>query len=84
MRFLNFFNGQHDRLVLGLAMGTKIFEFLPYLCPWQLFKEGTRQQIFTDFKHIFQMTISQAWNGLFQKFQSLELTSLTRINVKLK
>ncbi len=50
----------------------EIFEFGPFLWPWQLFKEGTRQKIFTDFEHPFQMTISQAWNGLFQKFQSLE------------
>ncbi len=73
MRFLNFFSAQHDRLVLGFVMSTKIFEFRPYLCLWQLFKEGTRQQIFTDFEPPFSNDHISGWTGLFQKFQSLEL-----------
>ena len=47
MRFLTSFSAQHACLVIGLVMGTKIFEFRPYLCPWWPFKEGTRQAIFT-------------------------------------
>ena len=29
MRFLDIFSAQHDRLVIGFVMGTKIFEFRP-------------------------------------------------------
>ena len=42
MRFLTSFSAQHNRLVIGLVMGTEIFEFRPYLCLWQRF-------IFVDF-----------------------------------
>ena len=50
MRFLTSFSAQHNRLVIGLVMGTEIFEFRPYLCPWRPFKEGTRQAVFTNFE----------------------------------
>ena len=45
MRFFTSFSAQHERLFIGLVMGTEIFEFRPYLCLWQPFKEGTRQAI---------------------------------------
>ena len=51
MRFLDIFSAQNDRLVIGFMMGTEIFYFRPYLCLWQLFKEGFK--IFTDFEHPF-------------------------------
>ena len=43
------FLAQNDRLVVGYLMGKGIFEFRPNLCPWQLFKEGNRQDILADF-----------------------------------
>ena len=82
MRFLDIFSAQHDPLVISFMMSTEIFEFCPYLCPWQLFKEGTCQQISQILSMHFQMTISQAWNGLFQKFQSLELIVLSALALK--
>ena len=82
MRFLDIFSAQHDPLVISFMMSTEIFEFCPYLCPWQLFKEGTCKQISQILSMHFQMTISQAWNGLFQKFQSLELIVLSALALK--
>ena len=40
MRFLDIFSAQHNCLVIGFMMGTEIFEFRPYLCPWQPFKDA--------------------------------------------
>ena len=49
MDFLDIFTAQNNRLVVGFPMVTEIFTFWPNLWPWQLFKEGYRQQILADF-----------------------------------
>ena len=49
MNFLGIFRAQNDRLVASYPMGTETFEFRPNLCQWQLFKEGNRQGILSNF-----------------------------------
>ena len=57
-------------------MGTKIFEFQPFLCPWQLFKEGTCQQIFTDFEHPFSNDHILGLEWTFSKIPKPRINSL--------
>ena len=74
MRFLNSFSAQHARLVIGLVMGTEIFEFRPFLCPWRPFKEGTRQAVFTNFECLCSEFLNKASFGhSLEKKSGLEL-----------
>ena len=74
MRFLNSFSAQHDRLFIGLVMSTEIFEFRPYLCLWRLFKEGTRQAVFTNSECLYSQILNEAIFGhSLEKKSGLEL-----------
>ncbi len=76
MRFLDIFSAQHDRLIVCFVMVTEIFEFQPYLCPWQLFKEGTHQQIFKDFEHPFSNDHISGLEWTFSKIPKPRINSL--------
>ena len=62
MNFLDIFRAQNNCLVIGYLMDTDTFEFRPNLCPWQLFKEVTRQGILASFSTL-------AWNAILGHFQ---------------
>ena len=74
MKFLNSFSAQHDCLVIGLVMGTKSFEYRPYLCLWWPFKEGTHQAIFTNSECLYITVLNKAFLGhSLEKKGGLEL-----------
>ena len=73
MRFLNFFSAQYVCLVFGLVMGTDIFYFNLICAHGRCSKRVPINRFSLILSIHFQITISRAWNGLFQKFQSLEI-----------
>ncbi len=64
-------------LSVGQFLRPEIFEFGPYLHPWQLFKDCTRQrQIFTDFEHPFSNDHNSGLEWTFSKILKPRINSL--------